>query len=89
MTRTPALPDLPDRLDLRMVVTDMDGTLVDGRGRVPSRLPAVVARMRHHGVLFVPASGRQLGNIRAVLGGVADDGAVIAENGTYVVMGGF
>lgn len=58
MTRTPALPD---HLDLRLVVTGMDGTLVDGEGRVPDRLPGVVERLERHGVLFVPASGPPAG----------------------------
>ena len=87
----PALtpPDrLPEGVDLRLAVTDMDGTLLDGRGRVPADLGETVARMRERGVLFAPASGRQLGNLRRVLGPLADDALLIAENGAYVVLGG-
>ena len=82
-----AAHDLPAVIDLRLVVTDMDGTLLDGRGRVPADLGETVARMRERGVLFAPASGRQLGNLRRVLGPLADDALLIAENGAYAVLG--
>ena len=78
---------LPEGVDLRLAVTDMDGTLLDGRGRVPADLGEVVARMRERGVLFAPASGRQLGNLRRVLGPLADDALLIAENGACAVLG--
>ena len=32
------LAALPAQIDLRLVVTDMDGTLLDGPGRVPAGL---------------------------------------------------
>lgn len=73
--------------DLRLVIADMDGTLLDGEGRVPADLGDAVARWRDAGVLFAPASGRQLANLRSTLGHVLDDGPVIAENGTFVVVG--
>lgn len=79
--------DLPDEVDLRLVVADMDGTLLDGEGRVPSRFETVMARMREHGVVFMPASGRQLANLRATLGSAIAESPVIAENGTIVVQG--
>lgn len=82
------LAPLPAKIDLRLVITDMDGTLVDGEGKVPAGLAQVVAQMRQAGVLFAPASGRQLANLRAVLGAVVDDSPLIAENGSLVVQGG-
>ena len=77
----------PDGRDLRLVVTDMDGTLLDGRGRVPERLAEVVARLHERGIVFCPASGRQLANLRQTLGEVVAEAAIIAENGTLVVDG--
>ncbi|MCI7457670.1 MAG: Cof-type HAD-IIB family hydrolase [Actinomyces urogenitalis] len=65
----------------------MDGTLLDGEGRVPSGLAEVVARLRERGIVFCPASGRQLANLRHTLGEVVADTAIIAENGTIVVDG--
>ena len=79
--------DLPDEVDLRLVVADMAGTLLDGEGHVPSRFETVMARMREQGVVFIPASGRQLANLRATLGSAIAESPVIAENGTIVVQG--
>ena len=81
------LAPLPAEIDLRLVVTDMDGTLIDGDGRVPVGLDEVVARMREAGIIFAPASGRQLANLRAVLGHVVDDSPLIAESGALAVHG--
>lgn len=84
-TPTDALPDI---VDLRLVVTDMDGSLLDVEGRLPPRFGTVLTRMRENDVAFVPASGRQLDNLRTVFGAAIADSPVIAENGTVVVQGG-
>jgi len=81
------LAPLPAEIDLRLVVTDMDGTLIDGDGRVPVGLSQVVAQMREAGIVFTPASGRQLANLRAVLGHTVDDSPIIAESGALAVHG--
>ena len=56
MKRLPLEPEfltpLPAEIDLRLVVTDMDGTLIDGEGRVPVGLNQVVAQMREASVQF-------------------------------------
>lgn len=83
-----AAHDLPAEIDLRLVVTDMDGTLLDDSSRPPAGLGALIERMRAHGVAFCPASGRQLANLRAVLGPGIDDGPVIPENGLFSLVGG-
>ena len=58
MKRLPLEPELlaplPAEIDLRLVVTDMDGTLIDGQGRVPTGLIEAVADMRDAGVVFAP-----------------------------------
>ena len=69
------------------MVSDMDGTLLDGDGCLPTGLHEVLARMKEHGVLFAPASGRQLGNLQELLGEIVAQGPVIAENGTIVADG--
>ncbi|MEV6741148.1 Cof-type HAD-IIB family hydrolase [Streptomyces sp. NPDC051104] len=93
MSATPAClltaPELPsDPVDIRLVVTDMDGTLLDGSGRVPDGLWPLLAELRRRGVLFSPASGRQYATLARQFAD-ADDGMVfVAENGTYVVRDG-
>lgn len=74
--------------DIRLIVTDMDGTLLDDDKRVPDGLWEVLARLRERGVLFSPASGRQYATLAREFAEVADGMVFIAENGTYVVRDG-
>lgn len=74
--------------DIRLVVTDMDGTLLDDHKRAPEGLREVLVLLRERGVLFSPASGRQYATLAHEFDGVADGMVFIAENGTYVVRDG-
>jgi HAD superfamily hydrolase (TIGR01484 family) len=90
-TRVPG-PTAPepsaDVADIRLVVTDMDGTLLDDDKRIPARLWEVLARLRERGVLFSPASGRQYASLAREFADVAEGMVFIAENGAYVVRDG-
>lgn len=72
----------PAEHDVRLVVCDMDGTLLTETGELPEGLEAVQATMRTRGITFVPASGRQ----HATLAQMFDPaGSFIAENGNLLV----
>ncbi|MGW3356340.1 Cof-type HAD-IIB family hydrolase [Streptomyces bungoensis] len=73
---------------IRLVVTDMDGTLLDDAKRVPDGLWPMLAELRRRGVLFSPASGRQYATLARQFADVAEGMVFIAENGTYVVRDG-
>jgi Cof subfamily protein (haloacid dehalogenase superfamily) len=74
-------------VDIRLIASDMDGTLLDAAGQVPERFWPVLDNLLAAGIVFVPASGRQYQTLEAVFGD--RDGLVyIAENGTNVVQGG-
>ncbi|MEU6283287.1 Cof-type HAD-IIB family hydrolase [Streptomyces sp. NPDC047028] len=93
MPATPApLIDTPcppsGAADIRLVVTDMDGTLLDDAKRIPEGLWPMLAELRRRGVLFSPASGRQYATLARQFADVADGMVFIAENGTYVVRDG-
>ncbi|GKQ38881.1 Cof-type HAD-IIB family hydrolase [Streptomyces sp. A012304] len=74
--------------DIRLIVTDMDGTLLDDTKRTPDGLWETLSRLRERGVLFSPASGRQYATLAREFAEVADGMVFIAENGTYVVRDG-
>ncbi|MFG2793950.1 Cof-type HAD-IIB family hydrolase [Streptomyces sp. NPDC048419] len=74
--------------DIRLIVTDMDGTLLDDAKRIPPGLWETLAELRRRGVLFSPASGRQYATLAREFAAVAEDMVFIAENGTYVVRDG-
>lgn len=85
-TAVTTLPNYP--IDLRLVVTDLDGTLLDGEGRIPDRLWSVLPRLKERGILLAPASGRQYATLRRLFARNAEGMAFIAENGTLVVLDG-
>ncbi|AIS01637.1 Cof-type HAD-IIB family hydrolase [Streptomyces glaucescens] len=78
----------PAAADIRLVVTDMDGTLLDDDKRPPAGLWDVLERLRERGVLFTPASGRQYATLAREFARAAQGMVFIAENGTYVVRDG-
>lgn len=79
---------LPSGAEVRLVVTDMDGTLLDEHGRVPEALWPLLDRMRQRGVVFAPASGRQYATLHRMFERAAEGMPFIAENGSYVVRDG-
>lgn len=78
-------PALPDVDQVRLVVSDMDGSLLDSHGRVPDTFWPVLDELERRGIAFAPASGRQYANLRELFGPRGDDLVFIAENGSYVV----
>ena len=73
--------------DLRLIAVDMDGTLLDGHGRIPEALWPLLDRLHAHGIRFAPASGRQLATLQRAFAEHLDHMVFIAENGAYVVEG--
>ena len=69
---------------IKMIMSDMDGTLLDNEGRMPAGFDAMIGELRRRDVLFVPASGRQYYALLREMGKYADDFIFLAENGTYV-----
>lgn len=74
--------------DIRLVVADLDGTLLDEHKQMPSGTFDLIRDLRAAGVAFAPASGRQWATLHAMFHEVADDLVIIAENGAYVTRRG-
>ena len=70
------------------MITDMDGTLLDRDGNIPSQLWPLLETMRDRGIAFVPASGRQCTTLSTMFHSHLQGMPIIAENGTYVVRDG-
>lgn len=69
----------PRELDIRLVVCDMDGTLLDGDSKLPEGFWEVYRLLTEHNVTFVPASGRQLATLTKMFR-PADSGAGDVED---------
>lgn len=70
---------------VKLIAADMDGTLLDSKGRLNPGFFSVFESLKDKGVMFVAASGRQYYNLLKLFNRVKDDIIFVAENGTYVV----
>ncbi len=70
---------------IKFVASDLDGTiLVNGAQSVDSSLIDVISRLISDGILFAPASGRQVESLKMLFAPIADRLMYIAENGALV-----
>lgn len=69
---------------LKLIATDLDGTLLDGDSRLPEGIFPVIRALTRNGVLFCPASGRQYANLKTLFEPVKDDVLFMAENGALI-----
>ncbi|MDO4492227.1 MAG: HAD family hydrolase [Lachnospiraceae bacterium] len=69
--------------DVKLVVSDLDGTLLDDKKHTPSELPDILEALGRMGIPFVVASGRQLYTLRKQFTelGFGDRILYIGENG--------
>ncbi|MBW1295814.1 HAD family hydrolase [Aquimarina litoralis] len=74
-----------DLSKIKLVATDMDGTLLNSRGEVSQSFFYLFDELKELGVTFVAASGRQYYSILHKLNAIKDDMIVIAENGALTM----
>lgn len=73
---------------IKLVVTDMDGTLLNSNHELPSDFFEVYESLQKEGILFVAASGRQYESLIHYFDSIQNEMAFLAENGSYVVYKG-
>ncbi len=66
---------------IRLVVTDMDGCLLDGAGNLPADFGEAFDLMQRNDVIFAAASGRAISGMRRPFKGYSDRMAFISDNG--------
>ena len=74
-----------DLSKIKMVVTDMDGTLLNSNHQVSDHFFDLFKSLKSQGIIFVAASGRQYNSIIDKLDSIKDDIIVIAENGGFAM----
>lgn len=74
-----------DLTDVRLIATDMDGTLLNSQKQLPEGFFSLFERLQEKEILFAAASGRQFYNLKNQFSSISDQMAFIAENGSYVV----
>ena len=73
---------------IKLIASDVDGTLVDSRKRLPPGFPEAVRKLRDRGIVFVIASGRQYFNVLKTFDVVKDDVVILPDNGAILLDGG-
>lgn len=70
---------------VKFVASDLDGTLLlNGAQSVDESTIQYINKLVDKGVIFAPASGRQITSLKRLFGAVSDKLAYIAENGALV-----
>ena len=58
---------------IKLIASDMDGTLLDENSQVPEETFELIHQLRQKGVVFVASSGRRYNTLRWLFGPVADE----------------
>lgn len=76
-----------DLSKVKLVVTDMDGTLLNSNHEVSSKFFMLFKELKKNNIHFIAASGRQYYSIVDKLDAIKDDITIIAENGAFAMQG--
>lgn len=68
---------------IKVIFSDMDGTLLDEKGQLPAEFDEVMAELKKRGVIFAPTSGRQYFTLMKQMGRYGEDFLFLAENGAF------
>lgn len=69
---------------IKLIVSDIDGTLVDDRKQLPRRFEEVTQLMQQHNVRFCVASGRQYQSLQNLFKHIPNEIAYVCDNGAYI-----
>lgn len=72
---------------IRLVITDMDGTLLHNDKSMPDQAFAMIEQLHQKGIAFAAASGRQYASLKANFGPYASQMHFICENGAVTADG--
>jgi Cof subfamily protein (haloacid dehalogenase superfamily) len=82
------IPVFDPQPDIRLIVADMDGTLLDEDKELHEHFWPLVHELHRRGIAFSPASGRQYYTLLDQFSAIADDIVFISDNGSCVMRGG-
>lgn len=72
---------------IKLVLTDMDGTLLDSRKKMPDKTIETIRALQSRGARFAVASGREYSDLRAFFSELAEEIIFVANNGTLICDG--
>ncbi len=72
---------------VKLVVADMDGTLLNSKSEVSEQFFILFDQLKKHQVKFIAASGRQYFSIVDRFESIKNDITIVAENGAFAMHG--
>ena len=73
------------KMDIRVIATDMDGTLLDPKGQLDlPRLEKILDKLDQCDIRFVIATGNEIHRMRQLLGHLADRVVLVVANGARI-----
>ncbi len=72
---------------IKLILTDMDGTLLNSRHQIPQGITEAVRALQMQGIRFGIATGREYNNVREYFPELAEEIILITDNGTLIYDG--
>jgi hypothetical protein len=72
---------------VKLVVADMDGTLLNSKSEVSAQFFKLYGQLKKHNIKFIAASGRQYFSIVDRFKSIKDEITIVAENGAFAMHG--
>ncbi|NLO61828.1 MAG: HAD family phosphatase [Clostridiaceae bacterium] len=69
---------------IRLIASDMDGTLLDENGKLPVEFPALLREITGKGIRFVAASGRQNASLAELFRPFPEPVILMSNNGAFI-----
>jgi Cof subfamily protein (haloacid dehalogenase superfamily) len=69
---------------IKLIATDMDGTLLDDQKRLPAAFPQLLSLLEERQIAFAVASGRSYPALQILFGEKTDSLFLICDNGAHV-----
>ena len=73
---------------IKLIATDMDGTLLDDEKRLPPDFSEVMDRLKRHDIRFTIASGRSYSALTPIFEPYSEKMSFICDNGAFIVQNG-
>ena len=70
---------------LKLVVSDLDGTLINGHNSLPDNVIEMIKTLRKNGIFFAVASGRKVCELGKIFEKVRNDVIFVACDGTFIM----
>ena len=77
--------EMDKKMTVKMIATDMDGTLLDGQGQLDlPRLTTVLDELEKRDIRFVVATGNEIPRMRLLLGDLVERMTLVVANGARI-----